>query len=481
LVEPQRIRPLNRAEARRGDYVLYWMQAAPRVADNPALEHALRQADELGLPLVCVFGLTASYPEATLRHYVFLLEGLAETAADLQALGVRLAVLLEEPDGAALRLAQPAALLVTDRAYLRHQRAWRERVAAEATCPVVQVEGEAVVPVEQASGKAEWAASSLRPKLRRLLADYLPEAAAPQPAGAAPGTAPGTRARRRRWAARPPRRDSLGLRLDAPVLPPADLEGGSAAPVLGRLRPDPSVPPVAGLRGGGSQARARLARFVRGPLAEYHLARNDPAGDLQSGLSPYLHFGQISPLAIARAVAGARGVQEGAREAFLEQLVVRRELSLNLVLHDPAYDRYEGLPEWARATLGRHARDRRPYLYDRATLERAETHDPYWNAAMREALATGGMHGYLRMYWGKKILEWSPTPQQAFAVALALNNRWCLDGRDPNSYAGVAWCFGRHDRPWPERPVFGTVRSMTSGGLERKFDMDAYLRRVSGA
>jgi len=264
------------------------------------------------------------------------------------------------------------------------------------------------------------------------------------------------------------------------MLPTAHLQGGAAAPALALLKPDPDVPPVPGVRGGTSRALARLARFVRGPLAEYHLTRNDPGTDLQSGLGPYLHFGQISPLTIARTVAGAPGVQEGARDAFLEQLIVRRELSLNMVFYDPSYDRYEGLPEWARRTLRKHARDPRPYLYDRAQLERAATHDPYWNAAMREAVQTGSMHGYLRMYWGKKILEWSESPEQAFAATLALNNRWFLDGRDPNSYAGVAWCFGRHDRPWPERPVFGTVRTMTAGGLQRKFDMDAYLRRVGG-
>ena len=477
MIEPQRIRFLNRAGQRRGAYVLYWMQAAPRVPDNPALQHALRRADELGLPLLCGFGLTPRYPEATLRHYVFLLEGLAETAAVLESLGIRLAVLPEEPDRAALRLGRRAALLVTDRGYLRHQRAWRERVAAEAACPVVQVEGEALLPVEQVSGKAEWAAASFRPKVRRLLAEQLPWAVPGLPAAGSPG---GRRPPAAPRAPRAPRHDSLGLRVEG-ALPPADLRGGPAAPALARLRPDPSVPPVEGLRGGASQAMARLRRFVRGPLAEYHLSSDDPGADLQSGLGAYLHFGQISPVTVARAVAGACGVQEGARDAFLEQLIVRRELSLNMVHYDPDYDRYDSLPEWARGTLARHVRDRRPYLYDRARLERADTHDPYWNASMREARRTGVMHGYMRMYWGKKILEWSETPEQAFDTALALNNRWLLDGRDPNSYAGVAWCFGRHDRPWPERPVFGTVRSMTSAGLERKFDMDGYLRRVGGS
>jgi deoxyribodipyrimidine photo-lyase len=273
--------------------------------------------------------------------------------------------------------------------------------------------------------------------------------------------------------------------VDGPVVSAADLAGGPTAPVLARLRAapgsrlDPAVPPAPRLRGGASHALRALRRFVRGPLAVYHQERNDPGQDLQSGLSPYLHFGQISPRTIARAVRDAPGIQEAARDAFLEQLIVRRELSFNMVYFDPLYDRYEGLPAWARATLAKHGRDRRPYVYGRDELEQARTHDPYWNAAMRELLSTGTMHGYLRMYWGKKILEWGESPELAYELALELNNRWSLDGRDPNSYAGVAWCFGRHDRPWPERPVFGTVRSMTESGLRRKFDMDGYLRRIA--
>ena len=262
MIQPQRIQPLNRAEARGGAYVLYWMQAAPRVPDNPALQYAARQADLLGLPLLCAFGLTPRYPEATLRHYVFLLEGLAETAAALEALGIRLAVLLEEPDRAALRLGRRAAMIVTDRGYLRHQRAWRETVAERAGCPVVQVEGEAVLPVEQVSGKAEWAAASFRPKVRRLLAEYAPWAAV-DPAGTRRAPQPRAAAR----APRPPRRDSLGLRLEAPVLGAAELEGGPAAPVLKRLQPDPAVPPV-------RPARRRLA----GPGAPAALRARAPGG-----------------------------------------------------------------------------------------------------------------------------------------------------------------------------------------------------------
>ena len=452
MIESSRIRFLNQAPARKAAYVLYWMQAAPRVLENPALELAAARADELGLPLLCAFSLTARYPEANLRHYAFLLQGLAETERALREMGILLAVLAEEPDRAALRLAPQAALVVTDRGYLRHQRAWRERVAAGAPCQVVQVEGELVLPLEEASGKLEWAAASFRPKVRRLLLR-----------------------RRSTGRSRPPRRDSLGLSVDGPVVPADSLADGRT---LERLRIDRTVPPVPRLPGGTTPALERLRRFLGGPLAQYHLHRNDPSAELQSGLSPYLHFGQICPLTVSHAVRRAKAPVE-AIQAFLEELIVRRELSYNLVFYNPAYDRYEGLPEWARATLARHARDRRPYSYGRNELEEAGTHDPYWNAAMQEMRRTGTMHGYMRMYWGKKILEWSETPEQAFDTALALNNRWFLDGRDPNSYAGIAWCFGRHDRPWPERPVFGTVRAMTAGGLRRKFDMDGYLRRIA--
>jgi deoxyribodipyrimidine photo-lyase len=401
MFQAQRIQPLNRAAARGGAYLLYWMQAAPRAADNPALQYAARQADLLGLPLLCAFGLTPRYPEATLRHYVFLLEGLAETAAALQALGIRLAVLLEEPDRAALRLGRRAAMIVTDRGYLRHQRAWRETVAAEAACPVVQVEGEAVLPVEQVSAKAEWAAASFRPKVRRLLAEYAPWADAG-------GTRPAPRAAPR--APRPPRRDSLGLRLEAQVLGASELAEGPAAPVLKRLKPDPEVPPVEGLRGGTSQALARLRRFVRGPLAEYHLAVDDPGTNLQSGLGPYLHFGQISPLTVARAVAGARGVQEGARQAFLEQLIVRRELSLNMVHYDPAYGpgraaRWPGTPGIAGRTC-----TTAPHWSGPTPTTRTGTRPCARPAAPGSCTATCACTGERRSWSGAKLPSRLSTP-----------------------------------------------------------------------
>jgi deoxyribodipyrimidine photo-lyase len=350
------------------------------------------------------------------------------------------------PDAVAAELAREACLAVTDRGYLRIQREWRARAARSIACPLVQVESDVVVPVESASHQEEYSAATLRPKLRRLLREFL------------------TPLRRTRMRAAPLRDALASLDLD-------DIPG-----VVRDLDVDRSVPPVAGITGGAGHARRRLAAFVGRRLSRYHLDRNDPALDGQSGLGPYLHFGQISPLSIALAVKARRG--PGA-SAFLEELIVRRELSMNFTHHNPRYDRFACLPAWCRATLLAHAGDRRTERYTAEQLESARTRDPYWNAAQREMVMTGRMHGYMRMYWGKKILEWSPGPEQAFEIALGLNNKYLLDGRDPNGFAGVAWCFGKHDRPWAERPVFGTVRCMNASGLRRKFDIDAYVRRIA--
>jgi len=238
---------------------------------------------------------------------------------------------------------------------------------------------------------------------------------------------------------------------------------------------------LASPRGGASEARRLLRAFVARKLRRYADERSDPGTDLLSHLSPYLHFGQVSPLEVALEVARAAGAPRAAKDAFREELIVRRELSMNFCAMNDAYDSYDCLPAWARRTLAKHARDRRPYRYTPGQLERALTHDEHWNSAQREMVATGSMHSYMRMYWGKKIIEWMDDPRESFRVALHLNNKYAMDGRDPNSFAGVAWCFGKHDRPWGERPVFGQVRWMSADGLERKFDMDAYARRVQEA
>ena len=449
MIHPSRIQPLNGRSIQDGRYVLYWMQASQRVECNHALEYAVGEANERNLPVVVVFGLTDQFPEANLRHYAFMLEGLEEVRKGLCNRGIRFALLHRSPELAATAMAEEAALVVADRGYLRIQRQWRNHVAKNAPCAVVQVESEAVVPVETASPKEEYTAGTLRPKLQRILEGYLVP-----------------------LKERPVRKDSLSLRLDA------DPEGDFTS-LLKKMKIDRTVSPVRAFRGGTARANALLEEFIAKKIRHYDELRNDPGLDYSSHLSPYLHFGQVSPLAVALRISGERSIPAAARESFLEELIVRRELSMNFVFYNDRYDEYECLPDWARKTLAEHAKDRREYLYDPEQWERAGTHDPYWNAAQREMMITGKMHNYMRMYWGKKLLEWSRTPAEAFRTALTLNNRYELDGRDPNGFAGVAWCFGKHDRAWSERKVFGKIRYMNDAGLRRKFDMDAYLKKVA--
>jgi deoxyribodipyrimidine photo-lyase len=444
LIQRERVRPLNNETERGRDFVLYWMQAAQRAEDNHALEYAIDLANGRGKPLVAFFGLTESFPEANERHYAFMLEGLAETARSLVKRGIRLVVRKISPGAGAVGMARRADLVVVDRGYLRIEREWREAAAREIDCPLIQVETNAVVPLEQASPKEEWAARTLRPKIKRRLEEYL------------------VPLRPRRL-----RKDSLGLRLGS-------LDVRDAGRALGRLKIDRSVGKVAALSGGTSEAKRRLGDFIVRKLSLYPEERNDPNADAVSHMSPYLHFGQISPLFISLEV---RKSKSPAAEVYLEELIVRRELSLNFVQYNADYDRFAGVPPWAQKTLKEHERDKREALYSLAELEAARTGDPYWNAAQREMVQTGKMHNYMRMYWGKRIIEWMESPEEAFRTALYLNNKYEIDGRDPNSFAGVAWCFGRHDRAWPSRPVFGKVRSMTASGLRRKFDIEAYVRK----
>jgi deoxyribodipyrimidine photo-lyase len=449
VIEPERLRDRNDAPERpAGSYVLYWMQQSQRARFNPALETAVAIANRLGLPVQVGFGLTDSYPQANARHYTFMLQGLAEVEAALHRRGIGFELRLGAPERVAIDLAAKAAVVVCDRGYLRHQKAWRDTIATTVGCRVVEVEGDAVVPVARASEKGEFAARTIRPKILRHRDDFL----------------------------KPLRAHKVEVSADR-LHRARSVDLSDIAKLVSRLAIDHAVGPSARFTGGTTEALRRLRRFIAHALDDYAQSRSEPAKEQVSFLAAYLHFGQISPVEIALAVRDAAGERPD-RAAYLEELIVRRELAINFVEYEPAYDSYETIPEWARLTLDRHRNDKRPHLYGMQELEAASTADPYWNAAMREMTATGYMHNHMRMYWGKKILEWSKRPEQAFTTALALNNRYFLCGRDPSSYANVAWCFGLHDRPWPERPVFGTVRSMTASGLERKTDIDAYVRRV---
>jgi deoxyribodipyrimidine photo-lyase len=423
------------------------MQASQRTEHNHALEHAINIANESSLPLIVYFGITDNFPEANLRHYRFMLEGLKEVKDSLKSRGIRLVSTHESPKIGAVRLSKRASLVVVDRGYLKIQKQWRTYVASHIDCPLLQVETDVIVPVESASNKEEYSAATLRRKINRQLDKYLVPVSENTPT-----------------------KDSFSLEFDFDSLDISD-----ANEVLSQLNIDRSVFAVTSYTGGTNQARKRLDNFLDNKLDSYKDLKSDPEFDITSGLSPYLHFGQISPLRIAISVLSADSLS---RQDFLEELIVRRELSMNFVNYNHYYYEFRALPEWAQNTLFEHTNDPRDYLYSIDELEKAKTHDKYWNAAQKEMVITGKMHGYMRMYWGKKIIEWTENPETAFKFALYLNNKYELDGRDPNGFAGVAWCFGKHDRPWPERRIYGNVRYMSSSGLERKFNMGKYVARV---
>jgi deoxyribodipyrimidine photo-lyase len=448
-IHPSRIQMLNDRGLHQGAFVLYWMQQSQRAEYNHALEYAVQQANKMGQGVLVVFGLMDDYPEANLRHYTFMLEGLQETQAALGKRGIKMVVQNGNPADVALSAGKNASLIVCDRGYLRHQIQWRKKVAQNAGCRVVQIESDVVVPLEVVSGKAEYAARTIRPKIHKHLNDYLVE-----------------------FKPTKIKKSSLHLRVSG-----IDLSNMDA--VLKKMSLDCSVLPVSGLfKGGTVRARKMFAEFLRRRFITYVENRNQPQTDDVSHMSKYLHFGQISPLYLALQVEGTDKRLKEAREAFIEELVVRRELAMNFVYYTPGFDSYRCLPNWAKKTLSDHKEDKRRQRYTQRQLEDAKTHDEYWNAAMREMKSTGFMHNYMRMYWGKKILEWSPTPEQAYRTTLAINNKYFLDGRDANSYAGVAWVFGVHDRAWSERPIFGKIRYMAATGLERKCDIEAYVKKV---
>jgi deoxyribodipyrimidine photo-lyase len=447
-IREERVQDLNEEGVGDGDYILYWMQSSQRAAQNHALEYTVQQANDLGQPLLVIFGLTDDYPEANLRHYAFMLEGLKDAQEALKKRGIKMVVREGSPDEVALEAGKHASIIVTDRGYMRPQKRWRERVARESGCRLTQVESDVVVPVELASDRQEHAARTLRPKIGEYLEEFLVEL-------------------------RPTRPEKRSLNLRADGLDLSDIPK-----LLDGLDLDRSVGTLSHLyKGGTSEARKMFRRFLKNSFDDYVAHRNQPQTDDVSHMSKYLHFGHISPIWLALQAREA-STKEDNVESFVEELVVRRELSMNFVFYNKDYDSYSNLPDWARKTLAEHKGDERDYIYTRKQLEDAETHDEYWNAAMKEMVQTGYMHNYMRMYWGKKILEWSNTPEHAYRTTLYLNNKYFLDGRDPNSFANVAWVFGQHDRGWTERGVYGKVRYMSAGGLERKTKPDEYVEKV---
>ena len=433
-----------------GRCVVYWMQRAMRVIENPALDAAVEAGNLLGLPVVIYFGVIPNYPNANLRHYHFMQQGLRDVAEDAAERGVGF-VVRRAPDTLEGFLEEvAAALLVGDENPCREPERWRQVLARKLRIPYWTVDADVVVP-SRVFDRSFVLLHHFRPKLKAELPKYLLDEAEPVP--------------------RPEREFTQKI-------VSFDLSGDIT---VGFNKLDRAVGPVDSFTGGTRSALKRLGEFVCEGLKNYDEARNHPETRGTSRLSPYLHFGNIGPLTIARAVRGAmeKGtVSAAGGERFLEQLIGWRELSVLFVRHEPNYDNWECAAPWARKSLLEHAGDARPNKYTFDQLERAETHDDLWNAAQREMVTTGWMHNYMRMYWAKKILEWAPEPATAFDWAVTLNDRYELDGRDPNGYAGIAWAIvGRHDRPWFNRPVFGLVRTMTGNSTAKKFDARAYIRQ----
>jgi len=443
LVNPQRVRVYNNAEQNPGP-VLYWMHRAFRATDNWGLIWARQQALQLGTPMAVVVCLTPSFLGATLRQYDFLLKGLAETAALLRAANIALILRSGDPAEEMLLLCRELrpSLVVTDFDPLRIKKQWLLALVKPGLCPVHEVDCRNIVPAWVASDHREFMARTFRPRIHRHLHDFLDPF--------------------------PP--------LDPHPYPwTMSVAGHDLASLRARLKVDASVQPVSWLLPGESAARATLATFIEQRLKHYG-HRNDPNINACSDLSPYLHFGMISAQGIVLELR-RRGLHGEAVDGFVEELVVRRELSDNFCLYTPEYDQVAGFPEWARRSLERHSQDKRPYLYSDEQFERAQTHDLLWNASQQQLVTTGKMHSYLRMYWAKKILEWAEEPARALRLAIHLNDRYALDGRETNGYTGIAWSIGGvHDRGWTERPVFGTIRYMNAAGARRKFDVNRYIR-----
>jgi deoxyribodipyrimidine photo-lyase len=429
-----------------GHCIVYWMQGAQRGLDNPALDVAVEAANALQKPVVVLFAPVPFYPHANLRHYRFLAEGIPDIAESLAKRNIAF-VLRRFPEHSLIKLCSEvkAALVVGDENPMREPEAWRRAATNKLNIPFWTVDANVIVPSTLLE-KEQYAAHIIRPRLQAQLQRFM--------------IRPKNTKAKFPWT-KPARLPSLN--------PDFDITQGW--PI------DTSVSPVSGFRGGTNEALRLLRDFLKHGLPDYGTLRNKPEENATSRLSPYLHFGHISPLTIALAVQKA-DAPKADKERFLDQLITWRELAVNLVRFNPNYDNFECGEPWAHRTLAAHAKDDRPVLYNASQLEHAETYDPLWNAAQLQMVTTGWMHNYLRMYWAKKILEWSPSPAQAYQIAVWLNDKYELDGRDPNGYAGIAWSIvGKFDRPWFERPIFGLIRYMSGASTGKKFDSKKYMQQ----
>jgi deoxyribodipyrimidine photo-lyase len=445
MVNRKRVRILNEGKKKAGP-IVYWMSRDQRVRDNWALLFAQELAFEERALLAVVFCLAPTFLDATMRQYGFMLKGLHEVEKNLSEKNIPFFLLPGLPPSEIPRFVGKYSVgaLVTDFDPLRIKREWKEAVTGEINIPFYEVDARNIVPCWMASPKQEYGAYTLRPKIKRALPEFLEDF-------------PRLEKHTISWKGKTGKIDW--------------------SKVEKTLRVDRTVSEVDCIEPGENAAQKVLREFIKKKLGLYHGERNDPTKDAQSNLSPYLHFGHISAQRIALEVTKHDADKES-REAFLEELIVRRELSDNFCFYNNNYDNFEGFPDWAKKTLNDHRKDPREYIYSLEDFEHANTHDALWNAAQREMVRRGKMHGYMRMYWGKKILEWTRSTGEAVKIAIYLNDRYELDGRETNGYAGIAWCIGGvHDRAWPERPIFGKIRYMSYGGCKSKFNVMAYIEK----
>lgn len=458
MVAKERIRHMNTRSNMPSGPIAYWMSRDQRVEDNWALLFAQELSLKAHQPLMVFFTLMPGFPGATWRAYDFMLKGLQEVETRLQELTIPFILTLGDPSEEIPQLIvkYQVSTLVTDMSPLRIGKKWRRDVASSIDVPMYEVDAHNIVPVWEASPKQEFGAYTIRPKIRNQLEKFLTDF--------------------------PILKSQMSHQV---ILAPALRIGGNAGiqrinweKIERSLTIDRSVKPVERIIPGEKAAHRMLNDFIKYKLPnDYAKRRNDPAQDALSHLSPYLHFGHISAQRIAYEVQKSQAPQTD-KEAFLEEHIIRRELADNYCFYNPNYDSFDGFPDWAKKTLSIHATDVREFVYTRDELEEGTTHDHIWNAAQREMIVTGKMHGYMRMYWAKKILEWTKSPQEALEITIYLNDKYELDGRDPNGYVGCAWSIGGvHDRAWFERPIFGKIRYMNANGLKRKFDIDTYVQK----
>ncbi len=434
-----------------GKTVVYWMQRAQRALDNPALDIAVEVANALHQPVVIFFAPVPFYPHANLRHYAFLAQGIPDIAERARKRGIGF-VLRHYPEHRLTKFCEEvnASMVIGDENPLREPDHWRELATKKLSIPLWTVDADVVVPSKLLE-KEQYAARTIRPRLQARFDEFL----------------------------QPQKNPKAKVEWEKPKGLAALPDDGSFDITHGWKILDRSVEPVDSFRGGTGEALKLLREFVTHKLGRYPAQHGKPEVDGTSRLSPYLHFGHISPITVALAVNNA-DAPGAAKDAYLNELITWRELAINFAHFNKLYDSIESAPDWAHRTLADHATDKRPVLYTREQLEAAETHDELWNAAQQQMLHAGWMHNYMRMLWAKKILEWSPSPQVAYQTAVYLNDKYFLDGRDPNGYSGVAWSMaGKFDRPWFDRPIYGTIRYMSGDAARKKFDADSYIAQMS--